>query len=143
MADDSTTIGLLTGHCLCGAVKLTARDTGVHLNICHCDMCRRWNGGPSITVIAKEAEFDGEEHIVIYDSSDWAQRAFCGKCGSNLYYNFKESTDWFLWAGLFDDQSGFAMGQEIYIDNKPPGYSFAGDHPRLTEAEFLKSIGMG
>jgi hypothetical protein len=26
---------------------------------------------------------------------------------------------------------------EIFVDNKPAGYAFAGDHPRLTEAEFL------
>lgn len=95
-----------------------------------------------MTVIAKNCEFGGEEHISVYQSSDWAHRAFCGKCGSNLYYRFAQSDDWFLWGGLFDEQSQFSLAQEIYIDRKPPGYSFAGTHPRLTEQEFLKSIGM-
>jgi hypothetical protein len=44
--------------------------------------------------------------------------------------------------GAFDDQSHFTMGGEIYIDNKPASYAFAGDHPRETEAEFLKRIGV-
>ena len=134
--------GPMTGHCLCGAVTVAARELSPQFHVCHCDMCRRWNGGPSMTVIAKEATFDGEENISVYDSSEWAQRAFCARCGSNLYYRFKQSDDWFLWAGLFDDQSQFTIAQEIYIDRKPPGYAFAGDHPRLTEEEFLKSIGM-
>lgn len=134
--------GPMTGHCLCGSVKFTATELSPRYHVCHCDMCRRWNGGPSMTIIAKAAEFDGDEHITVYDSSDWAQRAFCARCGSNLFYRFNQSSDWFLWAGLFDDQSRFTLAQEIYVDRKPPGYRFAGEHPRLTEEEFLKSIGM-
>ena len=44
--------------------------------------------------------------------------------------------------GAFDDNDSFTLANEIYIDNKPDGYSFAGDHPRLTEQEFLKSMGI-
>jgi len=95
-----------------------------------------------MTVIAKRARVDGADCLRIYDSSEWAQRVFCANCGSNLYYRFKQSADWYLWAGLFDDQSPFTIAQEIYIDRKPPGYAFAGDHPRLTEDEFLRSIGL-
>ena len=32
---------------------------------------------------------------------------------------------------------------EIYIDEKPGGYDFAGEHPRLTGEEFMQSIGLG
>ncbi len=45
--------------------------------------------------------------------------------------------------GLFDDQSGFTLTDEIYIDNKPPSYDFVGDHPRLTEQEFLAAMQQG
>jgi hypothetical protein len=44
--------------------------------------------------------------------------------------------------GSFDDQTPFTLGGEIYVDAKPTGYAFAGDHPRETEAEFLKRIGV-
>ncbi len=134
--------GPLTGRCLCGAVTLAARELSPQCHVCHCDMCRRWNGGPSLTVVAKSAVFEGEEYITVYDSSEWAQRAFCARCGSHLYYRFNQSPDWYLWAGLFDDQSRFTIAQEIYIDRKPAGYTFAGEHPRLTEDEFLRSIGL-
>lgn len=34
-------------------------------------------------------------------------------------------------------RSQFRLATEIYIDHKPAGYAFAGDHPQLTEAETL------
>jgi hypothetical protein len=42
--------------------------------------------------------------------------------------------------GAFDDQSVFQLAGEIYVDAKPPGYAFAGDHPRQTGEEFLASM---
>ncbi len=48
-----------------------------------------------------------------------------------------------LFAGVFDDAEAFSLAGEIYIDSKPAGYGFVGDHPRLTEQEFLESIGAG
>jgi hypothetical protein len=42
-----------------------------------------------------------------------------------------------LSAGLFDDFAGLALGKEIFIDDKPAGYAFAGERPRLTGAEVV------
>ena len=39
--------------------------------------------------------------------------------------------------GAFDDASAFELVGEIYVDEKPPGYAFAGDHPRQTGEQFL------
>ena len=38
-------------------------------------------------------------------------------------------------AGTLEDWSDLKMAGEIYIDRKPGAYDFAGDHPRLTEAQ--------
>ncbi|MGB0555254.1 MAG: hypothetical protein ACPGQV_22255 [Alphaproteobacteria bacterium] len=40
--------------------------------------------------------------------------------------------------GVFDDQSFFRITGEVFIDRKPPGYDFDGDHPRLIEAETME-----
>ena len=40
-------------------------------------------------------------------------------------------------AGTFDDPTPFKLAWEIFIDRKPDGYCFAGEHPRMTEAETL------
>jgi hypothetical protein len=42
--------------------------------------------------------------------------------------------------GAFDDPAPFRLVREICIDHRPEGYAFAGDHPRLTEAETLASF---
>ena len=44
--------------------------------------------------------------------------------------------------GLFDDPAGIPLVREIFIDRKPEAYAFAGDHPRLTEAEVMALYGI-
>ena len=129
----------MTGRCLCGAVTYMARDVEQEYKACHCGMCRRWSGGPGFGVHVGRVEFRGEEHIRRYDSSAWAERGFCARCGSNLFYRLKPGGTPILWLGTFDDQAGLLLAGEIYIDAKPEGYGLAGDHPRYTEADLQSS----
>ncbi len=130
------------GKCLCGAVTFTADEVDGHVHACHCSMCRNWGGGPFLAAGVGKVSFTGEEHLKRYRSSDWAERGFCAECGTNLFYHLIEPSSYVLCTGSFDDVDQFSLAGEIYIDEKPKGYDFAGDHPRLTGAEFLKSIGM-
>ena len=136
------TIPSATGRCLCGAVTFTATDVDPHFHICHCGMCRRHAGAPTMSVSVGGIRFEGEADILRYKSSDFAERGTCKTCGSHLFYHLFQPDMYIMSIGAFDDQSQFTMGGEIYIDNKPAGYAFAGDHPRETEAEFLKRIGV-
>ena len=130
-----------TGGCLCGAVTYRAEGLETHYHACHCDTCRRWSGGPAFGIRVGSVQFDGEAHIKAYKSSDWAERGFCTACGANLFYRIPEAGMTILWAGTLDDQSALQLDGEIYIDKKPPGYNFAGDHSRQTEAEFMAAMG--
>lgn len=131
-----------SGHCLCGAVSFRAASLPDHMHACHCSMCRRSSGSTGMTVIIAAADMtiSGQDHIASYQSSDWAARSFCSRCGSGLWYRLTvpdaETADYYLSAGLLDDLSGLRLNQEIYIDLKPAGYAFSGDHTRLTAAEF-------
>ncbi len=129
-----------TGRCLCGAVSYTATDVDPHMHACHCGMCRRWSGGPAMAASVGSIEFQGEEHISRYDSSAWAERGFCSRCGTNLFYRLKETNHHVVWMGTFDDQAPFELVGEIYIDDKPAAYDFAGEHPRQTGEEFMASL---
>jgi hypothetical protein len=130
-----------TGRCLCGAVSFIATEVDPHFHVCHCGMCRRHAGGPTMSVHVGGITFQGEGDILRYKSSDFAERGTCKKCGSHLFYRVVEPNLYIMSTGAFDDQTPFAIGGEIYIDNKPAGYAFAGDHTRETEHEFLKRIG--
>lgn len=125
-----------TGHCLCGAVKVTVEAELSQVDICHCSMCRRWAGGPYFAMDCKSAlTFTGEDKIKRYRSSDWAERAFCSECGTNLFYRLVEPDHYVLSAGLFDDQSAFHLEGQIFIDEKPAYYDFANKTKSMTGAE--------
>jgi hypothetical protein len=67
---------------MCGAVSYTAKGIESDFSACHCDMCRRWTGGPLLSAISKEVSWQGEDVITTIKSSEWAERGFCSKCGS-------------------------------------------------------------
>ena len=99
-------------------------------------MCRRWSGGSSFFAAASDGvAFASEEALGRYDSSEWAQRGFCKRCGTTLFYFLKPASAYLISVGAFDDQSPFRLVREICIDQKPDGYAFAGDQERWSEAE--------
>ncbi len=138
MTDTDATAGKLTGHCLCGAVTVALEPARPHIEACHCDMCRRWCGGAYLAVPAgTDTTITGEEHVTRYRSSDWAERGFCSRCGSNLFYRFLPTGSCSFLAGLFDDVGDMQLGEQIFIDEKPDYYDFAQDTPRKTGAEVI------
>lgn len=82
--------------------------------------------------------FEGEENITVYDSSAWAERGFCNKCGSHLFYRLKESNQYMVPVGLLDDQASFVFDSQVFIDKKPAFYSFANETNDMTEAEIFE-----
>jgi hypothetical protein len=132
----------MKGGCLCGAVQFTAAKVETDFETCHCGMCRRWSGSPQFAANAEGVTFDGEDKITVYDSSEWASRGFCSKCGSNLFYYLKPADRYIMCVGAFDDAAKFKLVGEIYIDHKPPGYEFAGNLPKQTEEEFLAKFSL-
>jgi hypothetical protein len=141
MADQAERI---EGKCLCGAVTVRAVPKRRTVEACHCTMCRRWSGVAYLGVqCATDVTFDGEENIVRYRSSDWAERGFCGRCGSNLFFHFLPNGNYGLLAGLFPDDALEPLAEEIFIDEKPDYYAFAGDAEKLTGPEVMAKFGIG
>jgi len=124
------------GTCLCGSVKILAKTMSTQVGTCHCNMCRKWGGGPLMAVdCGTEVNFEGKENISLYDSSEWAERAFCNKCGSHLYYRLKENEQFIMPVGLVDNEETFTFDHQIFIDKKPSFYRFANVTKNMTEAE--------
>jgi hypothetical protein len=128
---------MINGHCMCGAVRFTSADAR-DIGVCHCGFCRRWGGGPLLAVhCGPDVRFEGTQHIGIYKSSDWAERAFCARCGTHLYYKFLATGDYFVPAGAFESND-FRLASQIYIDNKPAYYDFANQTAMLTEQQVIE-----
>jgi hypothetical protein len=136
----------LTGSCLCGAVKLEIAISRPVLGACHCGMCRKWTSGPLIALHTTKA-LTASGPVKLYSASDWAVRAFCAECGSSLWYAFTgdgaHKGHAFVSAGLFEGTKRMPLVSEVYIESKPGGYDFAGEHVRLTEAEMMASAAKG
>ena len=66
--------------------------------------------------------FASRDQLGVYASSDGAERRFCRSCGTTLFYFLKPTPD---------------VSRE---DRKPPGYAYADDHERRTEAETFERL---
>ncbi|MDR7124177.1 GFA family protein [Pseudotabrizicola sp. 4114] len=136
-----------SGGCLCGAVRFTAKLDRKTFGACHCEMCRRWSGSAllAITVPTGNIGWQGAEHIATLQSSDWARRAWCARCGSGLYYMVTAEGPHFgnteIPIGLLDDANGLTMQSEIFFDQKPDCFAYAGETQKLSRAETLAMFG--
>lgn len=133
------------GSCLCKAVEFSFDLKGKHFEACHCSMCRNWGGGPAFTVeSAGNIQIKGEENLTVFSSSEWAERGFCKKCGSNLFYRLKDESLNFcnFNLGTLEGHEDFKFNTQIYIDSKPANYSFANETKDMTEKEVLEAFGL-
>ena len=126
------------GQCLCGAVTVTAKEAGNSVGACHCNMCRRWGGGPFMEIACGSAvSFSGEEDISVFESSAWAERGFCRKCGTHLFYRLKQTGEHMIPVGVFEGDDDLVFQSQVFIDEKPAFYSFANETQNMTGAELF------
>ena len=122
----------LKGQCLCGDVQFETPMPG-HIDACHCETCRRWNGGPFIGADFREAiSITKDDGLTWYDS------------GSSLFYCLKGKDNfWSIAGGTLNLPEGLKLGKEIFIDEKPDYYDLAGNQPKLTGAEAFAAFTSG
>jgi len=132
----------LKGRCMCGAVTVEFKPAKSALEACHCEMCRRWTGSAFVEIDALPGSLTYDGPVKTYASSEWAERAWCDTCGSTLWYHLTipGHDHYGIAAGLVDDAGGLTLAKESFIDIKPGGYAFAGDHVVHTKAEFAAQV---
>ena len=124
------------GSCLCGEVEVQAMSLSTDVGACHCNTCRKWNGGPFLGIDCNTAvTISGEENITSFSSSEWAERGFCSKCGTHLFYKLKHNGQYIMPVDLFDIKAKLNFDHQIFIDEKPEYYSFANKTKDMTGEE--------
>ncbi|MGB0505029.1 MAG: GFA family protein [Pikeienuella sp.] len=140
-----------SGACLCGAVTVSAKLNGA-VQACHCQQCQTWTGGGPYYVARGEGfQIKGEENIKRYRSSEWAERAFCGKCGTTLFWQMTDQPLGGLAAGLFAGNKGepgatdaaLTMKREIFTDIRPAWVPISDAPEQWTEGETMAHFGFG
>ena len=130
----------ITGHCLCGAVTVASDVTPRKISACHCGMCTRWSGSVQMGLEVPEESVTIEGPIRTYRSSGFAERAWCGVCGSAVYFRNVAGKDsgFFEFApGLFENAAGARLVRVVYADCAPGGYRIEGDGvERVSKADY-------
>ena len=132
---------VLSGGCLCGAVRFTAAPKVHEIGVCHCSMCRKWSAGPFFAIdCGNTVKFEDTASLGVFRSSEWAERCFCKNCGSTLFYRLVGKDMYFGSAEAFDDRSGMSFTTQVFIDEKPPYYDFANKTDVMTGAEVFAAF---
>ena len=103
---------VVTGGCLCGAVRYEYAAEVGPANYCHCADCRRATGSAfniGVRVVAREFRIikgQPKGFTKTGDSGNELTRHFCPECGSPLFTSSPRHPDfYFLKAGCLDDPS--------------------------------------
>lgn len=132
------------GKCLCGSVVLEVEYESSEVAACHCSMCRSWGGGPMMAIdCGSSVKISDESSVSRYASSEWAQRGFCKKCGTHLFYYLVPANQYHLPVGLLQTDPQFALTHQIFIDEKPDFYEFKNDTQNMTGAEVFAYFEQG
>ncbi|MEW5422602.1 GFA family protein [Amorphus sp. 3PC139-8] len=141
MGEGTMTDGPKSGGCACGAVRFAATVKGTHMDACHCETCRHWSAGPLMGVEVQDLTIEDETSLGVWDSSPWAERLFCTRCGTSIGYRMKDGSFTTLSAFVSDTPLDFPLGTEIFVDSKPASYAFAGDAKQMTGADVVAMFG--
>lgn len=116
---------VLTGGCLCGAVRYEIRGPVRNVVNCHCSQCRRSHGHYAAYAAVKGADLAMTEEagMAWYHSSEKARRGFCRLCGSSLFWAPQDLDYWAVAAGSLDPPTGLETVAHIFVADKGDYYA--------------------
>ena len=127
------------GGCLCGAIRFRTTGETLGASHCHCRMCQRATGQPSVAWAAFEAaNFEVlRGAIKDYASSSWATRGFCARCGSPLTFRYVEDgrpmVD--VTVASFDDPADLQPTKHLWTETAVPWLAGMDTHlPRFARS---------
>lgn len=103
------------GRCLCGGIRYAVQGELRDVINCHCERCRRFTGHHMAATSAARADLtvdDPESLLRWYSPVPEAGYAFCGRCGSSLFWRSSADPDrWSICAGTLDPPTGLTTTQ--------------------------------
>ena len=125
------------GSCLCGGVKFKTKGYHRQVSNCHCIQCMKTHGNfaaytnsleDNITYISKST-------LKWYNSSNFAKRGFCSKCGASVFYKIKKSDNISISAGMFTNPTKLKTNSNIFIKDKLDYYKIDPNLPKFRRSE--------
>jgi class 3 adenylate cyclase len=131
---------VVTGGCLCGAVRFEITEPKLGAGFCHCRICQRALGAALNAWAAyptKSVEFTNQEPKY-YRSSMIAERGFCPDCGTSLTYRMlkPEISDFLaICIPAHDQPAELAPAWHSGIESRLPWLNVHDDLPRMRTQE--------
>lgn len=127
MSDQDNTEALnkeiLTGGCLCSAVRYQVINKFTRFFLCHCQQCKQLSGSAFAANIFIDPEniewLTGYEKISFYEHpSREFSKAFCSVCGSALPFINKSGKSMIIPAGSLFDEVKITPEANIFVNEK-------------------------
>ncbi len=123
------------GSCNCGAT--TYELTGDVKNIvnCHCDLCRKMNGGAFSTyaVVSEKSLNVQSDSLSSHSVSENALKNFCANCGTPMFNSNKKYDGLrMVYLGSLDDTSDLVPAVNIYCESR---LNWLNDLPEMTSLD--------
>ena len=124
----------MRGRCLCGDVSYEVVGPLRDVVYCHCDQCRRTSGHFVAATACRPQDIRVEESdgLAWYESSPEAERGFCSRCGSSLFWRPRHGKYISIMAGSLDRPTGLSAEAHIYVA-EPDYYAVSDDLPRYSD----------
>ncbi len=123
---------MLTGSCLCGAVKFEVEGELGPPDACHCSQCRKVSGHywASTDVPRTALTINGEFNVAWFRSSEKVQRGFCSTCGATLFWDPIQKEKIGISMGAFDSPTGTRLAMHIFVADKGDYYDITDGLPQ-------------
>lgn len=113
---------VLTGACLCGAVRFEVSGPILSAGYCHCTHCQKRTGtGSSANCRVAQADFrllGGAELLSSYQPPAGVPKLFCSRCGSALFSGDPLSDqEVAIRLGCFDQDPGIRPQFRQFVDS--------------------------
>lgn len=121
----------VTGGCLCGQVRLVATGQPYRVGLCHCLDCRKHHGA----LFHASAIFPQAAVVITGETSDYAGRNFCPRCGSSVFGRSGDEVEVNL--GSLDAPNQFMPTYELWTLRREawlPRFALAHHYARDREA---------
>ncbi len=118
---------MISGSCLCGDVSFRASGTARDPAACHCSQCRKQSGHIWASVNVPLEGFAHNGEVRWFSASADAERGFCPKCGSFLFWKSHTEDEIAVALGALDAPTGLTLERHIFTADK-------GDYYQITDS---------
>jgi hypothetical protein len=116
---------MITGGCLCGAVRFKATEAPITARVCRCRDCQKIGaGGPTANAAFRTLTLTVEgalkDYVSIADSGNRMHRKFCPSCGTHLLSEAESRPHLvFVRLGALDDPEAMKPVATIWTASAP------------------------